>query len=110
MRAACGSCPDVEADYLWQRIVADDPAIGTGLARLRARRPGSQARPGRSCTRGARAARAGARGAARAAAPAGSDVDAFARWAERYQRELAHAGRDRPRARWRMSSSRAAPA
>jgi ATP-dependent helicase/nuclease subunit B len=77
----------IESRYLWQRIVADDPVIAQarfgerGVAEL--------------CEEAWRLVHGwGAGGPSwrawrdSAAAPAGSDVEAFSRWAEQYLREL----------------------
>jgi len=81
----------VEADYLWQRSVSDDPAIGTGLLdpRAAAKLAGDAWELVHAWGAGGESWRAW-RGTP--AAPAGSDVEAFARWAERYQQELATRG------------------
>ena len=77
----------VESRYLWQRIVGDDPALPIGLVDLR----GVAALAAEAWTlvhgwgSGGPSWRAWRE---TAAAPPGSDPEAFARWAERYQREL----------------------
>jgi probable DNA repair protein len=78
----------VEADYLWQKVVDDDPAIGSALldARTAAKLAGEAWELVQAWGAGGESWRAW-RGTA--AAPAGSDVDNFSHWAERYQQELA---------------------
>jgi probable DNA repair protein len=77
----------VEADYLWQQVVDDDPALGTGLldARAAARLAGEAWDLVHAWGAGGESWRAWRD---TALAPAGSDVENFARWAERYQHEL----------------------
>ncbi len=78
----------VESEYLWQQIVADDLALPAALTDRR----GVATLAGEAWTlvhawgSGGPSWRAWRESAA---APAGSDPEAFARWAERYQRELA---------------------
>ncbi len=77
----------LESRFLWERIVGEDPALAAGLTD----RQGVAELAGRAW---ALVHGYGAGGPswrawrATAAAPSGSDAEAFARWAERYQREL----------------------
>ncbi len=77
----------VESNWLWQRIVAEDPALPAGLADVRgvaelAAQAWSLVHAWGAGGPSWRAWRDTAQ------APAGSDAEAFTRWAERYQREL----------------------
>lgn len=78
----------IESGFLWQRIVADDPALPATLVDRRgvaslAEEAWTLVHAWGSGGPSWRAWRD------TAAAPAGSDAEAFARWAERYQREVA---------------------
>jgi probable DNA repair protein len=77
----------VEADYLWQEAIGDDPAVGVGLldARAAARLAAEAWQLVHAWGAGGESWRAW-RGTA--SAPAGSDIDNFARWAARYHSEL----------------------
>ena len=108
-RRRCGCCRQSKPHYLWERRVATTrrSARGSSTPARRARLAGEAWELVHAWGAGGESWRAWRD---TAAAPAGSDVDDFARWAERYRRELASRSVRRPRARWRMSSRAAAPA
>jgi probable DNA repair protein len=85
--AALRLLSSVEADYLWQEAIGDDPAVGAGLldARGAAKLAAEAWQLLHAWGAGGESWRAW-RGTA--SAPAGSDIDNFARWGERYHNAL----------------------